>query len=113
MGKRQRKAMPQRSIALIYIPCKNKAESMKIANALLKGKLIACASMFSISSIYKWEGKMTTSKEIVLIAKTKPMNYEKIKKLVTKMHSYSTPCIMKINAVANEPYYRWLMGEMK
>ena len=105
--------MEKNNITLVYITCKNNAEEKKITKALLGKKLIACANMFPISSMYKWKGKMQSSKEVVLIAKTKPMNYEKIKKLVARIHSYSTPCIIKIDAVANEPYFRWLIGEMK
>lgn len=101
------------AISLVYITCKNNGEAKKIAKFLLSKKLIGCANMFPISSMYKWKGKRVNAKEIVLIAKTKPVNYEKIKKVVSKIHSYSVPCIMKIDAVANEPYYKWLMGEMK
>jgi periplasmic divalent cation tolerance protein len=105
--------MAKSSIALIYITNKNEAEAKNIAKALLGKKLIACANMFPIKSLYRWKGKIENSKEVVLIAKTKQQNYEKIKKVVKQLHSYSVPCIMKIDAVANEPYYKWLMGEMK
>ena len=100
-------------IVLVYITNKNAAEAKKIAKALLRKKLIACANMFPITSMYKWKGKMTQSKEVVLIAKTKNGHYEEIKREVSKLHSYKVPCIMKLEAEANEPYYKWLMGEMK
>ncbi len=105
--------MTTNNVTLIYITCKNSNETKKIAKALIGENLIACANTFPITSMYKWKGKMENSKEIILIAKTKSMNYGKIKKIVSALHSYKTPCIMKISAVANEPYYKWLMGEMK
>ncbi len=105
--------MAANSIALVYITCKNAKEAKNIAKALLKKKLIACANMFPITSMYRWRGKIENSKEVVLIAKSKQENYEKIKREVAALHSYHVPCIMKIDAVANEPYYKWLMGEMK
>jgi periplasmic divalent cation tolerance protein len=98
---------------LVYVICKERREARAIAKSLIERKLIACANMFPIESMYRWEGKMEESKEIVLIAKTKEKNYETIKKEVSKVHSYQTPCIMKIDADANEPYYKWLMGEMQ
>ncbi len=113
MGKINHDAMAKNTITLVYITNKNAAEAKSIAKALLDKKLVACANVFPISSMYRWQGKMVNDKEVVLIAKAKPGNYEKIKKVVAKMHSYSVPCIMKIDAVANEPYYKWLMGEMK
>ncbi len=102
-----------KKISLIYIICKNNAEAAKIAKALLSKKLIACANVFPIGSVYRWEGKIKNDKEVVLITKTKAQNYEKIKRAVSKIHSYEIPCIMKINAVANEPYYQWLMNELQ
>lgn len=105
--------MAPNRIALIHIPCKNTVEAKKIASALLRSKLIACANIFPINSMYRWKGKMKNRKEIVLITKTKGENYGKIQEIVKKLHSYSVPCIMKIDAVANKLYYNWLMNEMK
>jgi periplasmic divalent cation tolerance protein len=92
-----------------YITCKNKAEAKKIANALLKKKLIACANIFPVDSLYKWKGKLNSDKEAVLLAKTN----KDIAKEVKKLHSYECPCIIKINAAANKEFANWLNAELK
>ena len=94
---------------LNYITCKNKAEARKIANELLKRKLIACANIFPIDSIYRWKGKLESDKEVVLLAKTN----KNIEKEVKKLHSYECPCIIKINATANKEYTSWLNAQLK
>lgn len=67
---------------LVYITCKNNKEANKIAKQLLQKKLIACANIFPITSLYKWEGKIANDKETVLLLKAVEKNFEKIKKEV-------------------------------
>ena len=63
--------------------------------------------------MYWWEGKMQDDKEVVIIAKTLGKNYDKIKGEVSKIHSYDVPCILKIDAEANESYDKWVNGEVE
>lgn len=100
-------------MTLIYITCKNEEEAVKISKHLLEKKLIACSNMHPIRSMYWWEGKIQDEKEIVIIAKTLEKNYGKIKEEVAKIHSYDVPCILKIDAEANESYDKWVNEEVK
>ncbi|GBD34818.1 Divalent-cation tolerance protein CutA [bacterium HR35] len=98
----------------IYITNPNKKTALKITTELLKQKLIGCANIFSIDSLYSWQGKIVKDKEYVLIAKTLDKNYEKVKKLVEKIHPYSVPCILKIKINdVNEKYLKWLKEVVK
>lgn len=99
---------------LIYTVCQNKNEAKKIASMLVKLKLIACANLWPIESIYQWNGRIVNSKEIVLILKTRKNYYNKIESIIKKIHSYDTPCILKIDvAKANHQYLDWLMKETR
>ena len=69
--------------------------------------------MFPIRSMYSWGGKMRDNNEFAIMAKTKEKNYKKIKEEVSKLHSYDMPCILKINAEANESYEKWVNKEVK
>ena len=97
----------------MYITNPTKEEARKIAKYLLKKKLIACANIYPINSIYPWEGKIVDEEEFVLIAKTLESNFEKVKSEVEKIHSYKVPCIIKIPVSSNEKYFDWLKGELK
>ena len=92
---------------LLYITCKDKKEATKISNHLLKRRLIACANIFPISSLYWWKGKIVKDKESVLIAKSLNKHFNKIQKEVKKIHSYEVPCITKINSKSNKAYEKW------
>jgi periplasmic divalent cation tolerance protein len=98
---------------LTYITCKDKKEAEKIANHLFKKKLIACANIFPINSLYRWKGKLQKDKEFVLLAKTQKNKSHSLEKEVRGIHSYEIPCILQINANANKEYLRWIKNEIK
>lgn len=93
----------------IYIPCKDKKEATRISLRLLEKKLIACANLIPINSLYLWEGKMQSDKEIVILAKTTNNKFAAIEKEATALHSYHCPCITswKIEK-ANKAYEQWV-----
>ena len=98
---------------LIYIICRDEKEAVKISKHLLNKRLIACSNLCPIRSLYRWKGKIQDEKEFVIMAKTKEKNYGKIKEEVKKLHSYDVPCILKIDAEANESYEKWVDEEVK
>ena len=100
---------------LIYVPCKDKDEAKKIAKELLQEKLVACANIIpEIISIYNWENNVEETNETVLLLKTNFENFQEIEIKVKKLHSYSIPCIMKIEKIDFNPEYKnWLMDQLK
>ena len=97
----------------VYITNPTEKEAKKIAKHLLKKRLIVCANIFPINSLYWWQGKIIDDNEFVLIAKTTKNNFEKVKKEVEKIHSYKIPCIIKISVSSNKKYSNWLKREIK
>jgi periplasmic divalent cation tolerance protein len=97
----------------IYITNPNKKEAERISSHLVNERLIACANIFPISSIYWWKGKIEKAKEYVLVAKTREENFEKVKKEVERLHPYKIPCITKIAVEANEKFEQWIKEEVK
>ena len=95
-----------------YITCKDEKEAKRISISLLKKRLIACANIFPIKSLYWWQGKIANGAESVIIAKTVSKKYKKVEQEVKKLHSHQIPCILRINAVANKEYQQWLNKEI-
>ncbi|HJO02166.1 MAG: divalent-cation tolerance protein CutA [Candidatus Woesearchaeota archaeon] len=93
---------------IVYITCKDEQEAVKISKHLLNKRIIACSNIHPIRSMYWWNKKIEDEKEFALIAKTKEKNYKNIKEEVKKLHSYDVPCILKIDAGANENYAKWV-----
>ncbi len=99
-------------MALAYITCRDKKEANKITIHLLRKRLIACANVFPIKSMYWWNNKIAGHNEYAIFAKTNDENFKKLEIEVKKIHSYEIPCILKLDAVANKEYEKWSRNEM-
>ncbi|MGB9613556.1 MAG: divalent-cation tolerance protein CutA, partial [Candidatus Margulisiibacteriota bacterium] len=49
--------------SVVYITASSSKEAQKIAEILIEEKLVACANIFPIKSIYRWKGKLCREKE--------------------------------------------------
>lgn len=101
-------------LVIAYIPCGSEKEAEKISEALVKERLAACCNIVKIKSVYKWKGKLEKEDEWLILAKTMPEKFEKLKKKVKKAHSYDIPCIAAIPLVdVNEDYLEWAESQVK
>ena len=93
----------------VYITFKDEAEAKRIVKHLLQKKLIACANMFPIKSMYWWQGKITDENEHAVLAKAPKQNFENIRDEVRSMHSYETPCIVSLSVEhKDEEFHKWV-----
>ena len=95
---------------VILVTVKDKKEASKIGQGLLNAKLIACANIVGgIQSLFWWQGKIDSSKEVLLILKTKKILFKKIVSKVKALHSYQTPEIIALPIVdGSEDYLNWI-----
>lgn len=96
------------NILLFYITVPELKVAKKIAKSLLQEKLIACANIFPIHSIYEWKNEIKDDNEFVLILKTKSENQDLLLSEIKKLHPYSVPCTIKINAEVNQEFFNWM-----
>ena len=83
---------------------------LKIANELVKTKIIACANISKIDSVYSWNGKIQNSGEYIVIFKTVKKNKTKLKKKIIETHPYDVPEIVEIDVTSiNKSYLNWLI----
>ena len=97
----------------IYITNPTREEAKRVAKHLLEKKLIACANIFPVESLYWWEGKIAEENEVILVAKTTENKFEKINREVESIHPYKIPCVAKIPVALNEKYAIWLKENIK
>jgi periplasmic divalent cation tolerance protein len=96
----------------VYITCKHEEEAAKIAKYLLEQRLIACANIFPIRSLYWWQEQIQDEKEFAILAKTKKEKFSEIKEEVKRLHSYEVPCIVAFPwHDSNEDYRQWVENE--
>ena len=92
----------------------NKTSITKIANQLVKKKLVACVNIMKISSVYSWKGKIENQPEYLGLFKTTKKNQSELKKELRKLHPYDIPEIAEINVDSiNQPYLKWLVDSTR
>jgi periplasmic divalent cation tolerance protein len=106
--------MEQHSYIVIFITTRDAEEAEKISKALVKRRLAACVNTVAeVSSRFWWKDKLETSKECLLIVKTRDTLLPDIIKSVKKIHSYSIPEIIAMPiAGANQDYLDWIDNEV-
>lgn len=97
-----------------YITTKNKSEALAIGRALVEKKLVACANVLpEMDSVYRWEGKVESAQEAVLIVKTTGKLREKVVTFVKALHSYEVPCIVFYDLHGgNKDYLKWIASSV-
>ena len=96
----------------VYITCKDMKEAKLIAAHLLKKKLIACANIFPVTSMYRWQGKVVDEPEIAMLCKARKESFERIREETRQMHSYEIPCIVALPwHDSDEEFRKWVESE--
>ena len=87
----------------------NEAEARTIAAALVERRLVACAQISTIESVYNWEGKVQQEREYRLLLKTTADRYADVEGAILELHSYELPAIYAFAMEhAYEPYSEWV-----
>lgn len=94
---------------MAYVTAGSRNEALKIARALLKQKLIACANIHRANSLYWWRGEIAASNEFILVCKTLRKKRRQIIKSVKEIHSYETPCVVFTKVAGGSlEYLQWI-----
>ncbi len=93
----------------VYITFKDSGEAKKIAKRLLSRRLIACANIFPVDSMFEWKGKLTEAKEAAMLCKAMKKDFKAIEAEVKRLHSYEVPCIVAFEwALSSSEFSKWV-----
>jgi periplasmic divalent cation tolerance protein len=90
-------------------------EARKIAHHLVEHHLAACVNIVPrIESIYRWQGKMESSREWLLVIKTTAEKFPAVRDAIRELHSYELPeCIAMRVEDGSAEYLEWIAGSLQ
>lgn len=96
-----------------YVTCASVEEAEHIGRTVVEERLAACANILpGATSIYRWQGRIETASETVLVLKTRGGLVDALAERVKALHSYTVPCVVALPITAGNPDYRaWLLAE--
>ena len=86
----------------------DRKNASKLANLLLKEKLIPCVTFKNIESHFWWEGNINQSQEVQLMIKCKKDNLDIVCNKISELHSYEIPEIIYFRVSAIKNYHHWV-----
>jgi periplasmic divalent cation tolerance protein len=98
----------------VYVTCPDRDSARRIARALLERRLVACANLFPVESMYSWEGALREEAEVAMLLKTRRDRVREVVRAVGELHPYENPCVVALEiAEGARAYLAWVDGETR
>ena len=100
---------------VIMVTASTRRECRRIARRLIEEKLAACVNITQpIQSVYRWEGKIDHSRELLMFIKTNRDLFPQIKAEISLIHSYHTPEIICLPIIdGSQNYLQWVSDSVR
>lgn len=103
-----------KKIIIIYTTLDNKQQAKALAEQAVISEIAACVNIMpNITSVYKWQDKIETTDEYVLIFKTAYNNQDKIITWLKQNHPYDVPAILVIPAKTSNEFHTFIEDNSK
>lgn len=85
-------------------------QARQIGTVLVEKQLAACVNLLpGVESIYRWQGRVETSTEVLAIIKTTAARQPDLFAALAAMHPYEIPEILTLEPSAVSPAYaKWI-----
>jgi periplasmic divalent cation tolerance protein len=100
---------------IVVSTCADREQAERIAHSLIELHLAACVNILpGVQSIYRWQGGVESSAEVLLLIKTKSELRDEVKAAVSRLHSYEIPELLVLPvADGSEAYLAWLEESLR
>jgi periplasmic divalent cation tolerance protein len=96
---------------IVFITTGNREEAETIAMQLIESGSAPCINIISpCTSVYHWKGEVHHSEEALMIVKSRRSQFQALRELVERVHSYDVPEILAIPVSAVSEKYSSFLG---
>lgn len=106
---------PNPPACIVLTTAADAEEATRLGKTLVEERLVACATLIpAAQSIYRWQGKVETATETLLLLKTETDQLPALETRLHALHSYQTPEFLVLKAESGSPgYLEWLHSSLK
>ncbi len=110
-----RREAESRSEIVVLITTASEAEAVKIGRELVETGLAACANILpGIRSIFRWQGRVSEEREVLVIIKSKADLFQDLAGAVKRLHSYEVPEVIALPIVRGlQAYLDWIAESIR
>jgi periplasmic divalent cation tolerance protein len=107
-----RSATPDEAL-VVFVTASSYEEANRLSSLVVESKIAACATIIeNVRSLFRWEGKVNSERESLLILKTTAGRFLDLERLVKKHHSYEVPEVIAFPiAMGSKDYLEWIRQE--
>ncbi len=96
----------------VYVTIGDEEQAAALSKKLLDARLIACANIWPVRSVYRWEGKVEDTREAAMLLKTRKDRVPALLETLPILHPYELPCVeVYATDTAHGPYADWVWSE--
>ena len=94
------------SLLLTLCTAPDRETALSLAEHLVKRGLAACVNISTpITSVYRWQGKVESADETLLLIKTTQQQYSALEAAILALHPYELPEIIAVPVAQGLPGY--------
>lgn len=106
--------MPETEVSVVLVTAPDGNTAERLGRVLVEERLAACVNVVpAVTSIYRWEGRIETDQETLLMIKTATGGFEALRRRVVELHPYDTPEVLALDVRdGSREYLDWVVGSV-
>ena len=99
---------------VVLSTCGSQEEAERLAREVVERRLAACVNVIPrVASFYRWQGKLESAEEWLLLIKSTRERFEDLKNALEKAHTYELPEVIALPVVdGSANYLNWLESNL-
>lgn len=101
-------------VCVVYVTVPSLEKARDMARLFVEECLVACANIFPVQSIYRWQGRIEEEQEFQLLLKTTTARFAELQTRIAEIHPYENPEIIQIPVTEGaQAYLEWIHSSVK